>query len=270
MNKADKLERATSFLKEINHDYLTVDQFRSILGSLSDAVVKSKEDFKQQLNQKTVEYLRRYKAIEDSLGEMATEWQADLARKADAKQTRDQIDRLYRQLDTLADDLRSEMPDIPDMTPLQGQLVSLTKAHEATRDELAQNRKEMVKLRDAASPGPRLFATGVRGFQLLVNTVKKNQVNYMNLIAGTGVSIVHAYNAGRNDVTISAGAAGTPVAGEVVSGSGTSFTLANTPISGTLQLFGRGQRITNFTLSGAAITTSDTWSSGDLVADYYH
>lgn len=67
------------------------------------------------------------------------------------------------------------------------------------------------------------------------------------------------------------GSSGTEVVGEEVSGSGTSFTLAHTPTTGTLKLFIRGQRVsltTDYTLAGAVITTVNSWSAGDLVADY--
>jgi hypothetical protein len=66
---------------------------------------------------------------------------------------------------------------------------------------------------------------------------------------------------------------GTPVVSEVVSGSGTSFTLAHTPVSSSLRLFGAGQRLTpgagnDYTISGTTITTVNSYSAGQLLADY--
>jgi len=58
---------------------------------------------------------------------------------------------------------------------------------------------------------------------------------------------------------------------EVVAGSGTSFTLANTPVVGTVQLFGIGQRFTptvDYTIVGASITTVNSWNTGDILSDY--
>lgn len=66
---------------------------------------------------------------------------------------------------------------------------------------------------------------------------------------------------------------GTSVYNEVVSGTGTSWTLAYTPITGTVRLFGEGQRLlptTNYTISGATITTVDSWPTGAISADYNH
>ena len=61
--------------------------------------------------------------------------------------------------------------------------------------------------------------------------------------------------------------------GEVVSGSGTSWILAATPVSGTVSVYARGQRLsvtTGYRISGATITTVDSWSAGDIVCDYLH
>lgn len=70
----------------------------------------------------------------------------------------------------------------------------------------------------------------------------------------------------------SAGSA-TTVVGEVVAGSGTSFTLAHTPNAGTLAVYAIGQRLTlttDYTRVGTAITTILSWSAGDLQADYQY
>ena len=64
---------------------------------------------------------------------------------------------------------------------------------------------------------------------------------------------------------------GTAVYNEVVSGSGTSFTLANTPTAGTVRVYGMGQRLvltTDYTISGAGITPVLSWSAGQIIADY--
>ena len=58
---------------------------------------------------------------------------------------------------------------------------------------------------------------------------------------------------------------------EIVSGSGTTFTLANTPVSGSLKLYAGRNRLyptTDYSISTATITTILSWSTGDLLADY--
>lgn len=71
------------------------------------------------------------------------------------------------------------------------------------------------------------------------------------------------------------GNTGTAVYNEVVSGSGTSWALTNTPTTGTLRLYANGQRLipgagNDYTLSGGNITTALSWSAGTLLADYSH
>jgi len=62
------------------------------------------------------------------------------------------------------------------------------------------------------------------------------------------------------------------VAGEIVAGSGTSWTLAKTPKL-FLGLYGNGQRLStaqnDYTIDGRNITTTNPWDTGTLQADYY-
>lgn len=60
---------------------------------------------------------------------------------------------------------------------------------------------------------------------------------------------------------------------EIVAGSGTTFTLASTPTSGSQHVYGNGQRLTpgagnDYTISGAVITTANSFSAGQILADY--
>jgi hypothetical protein len=66
---------------------------------------------------------------------------------------------------------------------------------------------------------------------------------------------------------------GVPVENEVVSGSGTSWTLANTPVSGSVKLYAGGIRLNpgagnDYTISGVTITAASSYSTGALIADY--
>lgn len=67
---------------------------------------------------------------------------------------------------------------------------------------------------------------------------------------------------------------GTNVYNEVVSGSGTAWTLTVVPTLGSVRLFANGQRLTpggvDYTISGANITTIQSWSAGTILADYSH
>lgn len=64
---------------------------------------------------------------------------------------------------------------------------------------------------------------------------------------------------------------GTFIYNEVVAGSGTTFTLANTPKAGTVTVYGQGQRLKltdDYTISGAVITTINSWLATQILADY--
>lgn len=62
------------------------------------------------------------------------------------------------------------------------------------------------------------------------------------------------------------------ISGEVVSGSGTAWTLAHSPKL-FLGLYAQGQRLStarrDYTISDTAITTTNSWTAGDIEADYY-
>jgi hypothetical protein len=76
---------------------------------------------------------------------------------------------------------------------------------------------------------------------------------------------------------------GTPIYNEIVSGSGTSWTLAHTPVPGTVRLYAGGNAASqtgrlapivsgngDYSISGASITTNTNFAAGDLLADYSH
>lgn len=72
-------------------------------------------------------------------------------------------------------------------------------------------------------------------------------------------------------LTSGGGSSTTFVDNEVVSGSGTSWTLANVPTLGSEHIYANGQRLTptvDYTISGADITTVLSWSAGTILADY--
>lgn len=65
---------------------------------------------------------------------------------------------------------------------------------------------------------------------------------------------------------------GTPVVGEAPAGSGTAFTLAHSPIAGSVALYRNGVRQStsgDYTISGANITLGSSLQAGEsLTSDY--
>ena len=74
--------------------------------------------------------------------------------------------------------------------------------------------------------------------------------------------------------TFTGGSPGTLVK-EIVSGSGTSFTLAHTPVS-IISVVARGQTLypsgsnQGYSIIGTALTTNDSWATGDILVTYYY
>ncbi len=67
------------------------------------------------------------------------------------------------------------------------------------------------------------------------------------------------------------GGSATFVDNEIVSGSGTSWTLSFSPVAGSVHVFGGGSRLTldvDYSISGDTITTVNSYDSGQVVADY--
>lgn len=103
----------------------------------------------------------------------------------------------------------------------------------------------------------------------------ENLYSDINLIMGSGLTLTAVNNTQtlRVDVTISVtggGGSANIIFGEVVAGSSNTFTLAHTP-SGTISLSANGQVLTlttDYTISGAVITTISSWSTGSVLASY--
>lgn len=133
----------------------------------------------------------------------------------------------------------------------------------------------------------------VRGLVNLMNSVEQRDNNPQGMSGGGGPKYVFKSNgtvisdhvteidyttgitatySGNGRITLSAVSGGaTFVENEVISGSGTGFTLAGTPIAGSVKIYALGQRLvltTDYSISGTAVTTVSSWSAGDLIADY--
>lgn len=97
-------------------------------------------------------------------------------------------------------------------------------------------------------------------------------------ISGAVLTMANSFSIGAilADYRVNGAAASVQFAdNEIVNGSGTTFTLAATPLAGTVQLYGGGQRLTpgasnDYTITGANITTSNSYVAGAILADYHY
>lgn len=105
-----------------------------------------------------------------------------------------------------------------------------------------------------------------RGSLTAVSSVDDKTIVRLVADPNTGALLVHNNGGG--------GGGNNFIYNEVVAGSGTSFTLANLPVSGLYSIYARGQKLlplgVDYTILGSAITTVLTWSAGDIWADYQY
>ena len=107
--------------------------------------------------------------------------------------------------------------------------------------------------------------------QLNVSSTQ-DATNYGYTLSGLTVTFVNAPTQTPHSF-YNSGSGTNFVYNEVVSGSGTTFTLAHTPIAGTQTVYGLGQLLTptvDYTISGINIVTTNSWLSGQIVANYQY
>ena len=158
---------------------------------------------------------------------------------------------------------------------VQGNPINNVADPKAAMDAL--NLQTADKKYSPAVVGPQLDVGGKSPLKGLTYLYLQKYVN--QIIAGAGISISPASGTGKVTITATGGAAPNFVDDETVSGSGTSWTLAHAPAAGCVPilvvqvpLFGgvvllKGQT-PGFTISGANITTTSSYSAGALAAWY--
>ncbi len=94
------------------------------------------------------------------------------------------------------------------------------------------------------------------------------QVN--SVVAGTGISVDNTDPA--NPIVTNTGSSPNFADNEVASGSGTTYTLAHTPVAGSQHVYGAGVRLTSgndYTISSATITIiNGSYATGEVLCDY--
>lgn len=89
--------------------------------------------------------------------------------------------------------------------------------------------------------------------------------------AGTNVTLVKNPN-GTTTINAASGGGVNFADNEIVTGSGTSFTLAHTPIAGSQSIYGEGQLLeaggVDYTISGTNLTMINPWNAGQILANY--
>lgn len=146
----------------------------------------------------------------------------------------------------------------------------VNKVNEATvkiNPEQIKGLKQALQEVERFGTNPIGYASGGANQTIMLANGSRISDYFTELNFSTGLTA--SYSNGR--ITITGSSSNTFVDNEVVSGSGTSFTLANTPIAGTVHVFGLGQRLTlttDYSIVGTTITTVNTWNAGEIICDY--
>lgn len=118
-------------------------------------------------------------------------------------------------------------------------------------------------------------AVGITTTFFLKNGTTIGRAKNINFIEGNNVTFTMYQTGDQMNVSASSSATSggaTWVDSEVPSGSGTSFTLAHTPVAGTVKVYRGGARQqvnVDYTLSGTSITLTNALATGEvLVVDY--
>lgn len=269
----EKLKRLEDILKVANTDLASTKEVAQAIKKVLDTL----KDLKEQLNtdietkagkdELTASIDALIPTFDDKVGSL--ERQVSEVRLATQNDIKGATAALTEAIESLRDTI-PEVPPLPDLTPYDQKLAELEQripslAPDQLRDLLETLQGEQ-RLRVDALDGfeeikkeikkdTQVRVIGGRaGIQLYVDGGKKGLAQYLNLIAGSGVTLSYNRSNGRNDVTINSSGAGgftvLPATG-TVDDSNTTFTFASAPtlvvVNGTAYRHGKGVTISGTT-----------------------
>lgn len=230
----EKYAKTAELLQALHADTVSYEQLAGFVRAISSKIASVTRDFATKLD---------LQALSKRVDATRTALEAKIAQKADEKRVKAAIDTLRAELRRTAEDIQL---DLPDLETLEREIVTLRAAiperyNDAAvwdslrtlTDALETTKEELREYRLNVTPRGGLFTP--RGFQLLVGGAKKGQVNYVNFVAGEGVTLTHNPANGRNDITITAdGGSGASLSVLTATGtkddSNTAFTFASKPV----------------------------------------
>ncbi len=252
-------------------DYATHEEVGSAIKDLVGAVKDVKKALEQSiktgdsaLDTKIKDCVARIKGIEKSL-------------KSALSDNTDRTLELVRKEVEKVQKLVNDLPKTFDPTDLQNQ-IDVLMAYEAPKLEAVEVRDLLETLEDEE----RLDASAIKNLPQTVESIAGGMNKVMPLynlldvdIAGITAGQTIQWDGNKWVAYTPAGSGGTPVWGEdlTTQGPGTSFTLAHTPLSGTVRLFRGGayQSVANgdYSITGDTITLTVALVADEvLVVDY--
>lgn len=272
-----KLEKAIKLFEAVNANYATPEDIAGIVKSLVDAISGIKKSLDASiksgdadLNTKVSGCISQIKGMESSLQQLFSD---NEKKTLDTFRTElgNEVGKVQKLINTL--------PPAFDPTELQNQ-IDVLMAYESKETEA-------IGVRDALETlggEDRLDASAIKNLPMLVEKIQTGlPAGPQALWALTDVDVAgiaagqHLEWDGIKWIAVTpAGSTGTPVWGEDLTsqGPGTVYTLAHTPVSGTVRLFRGGAYQQagaggDYTISGATITFGTiTQTSEVILADY--
>lgn len=262
-----KIERLKKLFEEANKDFPTHEEVAQTISVLNDKVDKQDTKLAEEII-KVDAKVERVTKLQGPKGEQGEQGQkgekGDKGDKGDTGAKGEKGDKGDK-------GEKGDTGDIKDVSPeeirnelelLQGDERLDKKAIRGI--ETIEERIQKIEIRPIGTGG------GKPLLQLYTDGTKRGAVQYLNLIAGSNVTLTYAYSGGRNDVTISA-AGGTGVTTLLtvtgtIDDSNKSFTTTSTPVivvvNGVSYRDGKGVSIsgTNITLDNPIGTGGDIYA----------
>lgn len=271
----NKLEKVLKLLEAANADYATTKDVRAVFEAIIGAVNDLKGTLGNSVDTSKADNAAKIGAISAQLSQLETSLRSALVDRSTYDTT---TARLQNDIQAVKDAIPTipEIPVMPDLTPLENGLAALMAWEPKPERTAAQIRDELETLEGE----DRLDASAIKNLPEAVNHIRESTVPNQALwslmdvdVSGitTGQSIKWD---GVRWIPFTPSGANTSVFGEAPTDSGdqTNFTLANTPVAGTLRLYRGGayqQATVDYTLSGGTITLTAVLQSGEvLLADY--
>ncbi len=280
------------------HEKMEKDLVRFVEMSIEKAKGHMTDDLKGHKNTIEMSFREIKKTYEEY--DQKTHSKTENISKGLQKELKDKIDSIYKDIETMSkkmDQRPTTWGGASIITYLNGAIISPQNLYNQinwimgpglSASAVNNNQTQQVDVTLSASGflGISIFNEIVSGsgtsFSLSINPILGTQRIYANgqrltpgidyTISGNILTMTSSWSAGTviADYEVTASSSN-EIFNEVVSGSGTTFTLANIPVIGTQQVYAIGQRLTpgiDYTISGDTITTSTSFSAGDILSDY--
>lgn len=277
----DKLARLLELLKVANNDYITADDAAKLFAALSDFVRNLRTELTGQATQNKNDMSALVREALDGLDTTDRRLQALIKGAKDAA---------VEDLTLYKKDVAAQIAAVKELIPTIPQLPDFQAMLDAikipTLEDLIKDLPRLAPaVRDALEllqDEERLDASAIKNLPQAIQQTVVNQAAHTALWALMDVDVAGII-AGQSlqwdgikwIAYTPAGGGGTPVWAEDLTpqGPGTAYTLAHTPIAGSVRLFRGGayQSVAagDYSIAGASITLGTTTQSGEvLVADY--